>query len=63
MNKHITFAEVSMAITDYDRIERAIKYLEVNFIERPELRDVAKHIGLSEFHFQRVFSRWAGVRC
>lgn len=50
-----------MTNTDYDRIERAIKYLEVNFLEQPDLEDVARHIGLSEFHFQRVFSRWAGV--
>lgn len=50
-----------MANSDYDRIEQAIRYLEGHFRNQPELSEVARHIGLSEFHFQRLFSRWAGV--
>src|SRR5216117_4183964 len=50
-----------MAHTDYDRIEQAIGFLEKNFRTQPELREVAGHVGLSEFHFQRLFTRWAGV--
>lgn len=46
---------------DYTRIERAIEYLEGNFREQPELEDVARHVGLSPFHCQRLFTRWAGV--
>lgn len=47
--------------TDYERIEAAIHYLETNVTEQPDLKEVAAHVGLSEYHFQRLFSRWAGV--
>ena len=46
---------------DYDRVERAIRFLEENFRRQPGLAEVAAHSGLSEFHFQRVFSRWVGI--
>jgi AraC family transcriptional regulator of adaptative response/methylated-DNA-[protein]-cysteine methyltransferase len=46
---------------DYDRVESAIRYLEAHLEEQPELYEVAEHVGLSTTHFQRVFSRWAGI--
>ena len=46
---------------DYLRIEQAILYLENNYIDQPSLEDIAANIGLSEHHFQRLFTRWAGV--
>lgn len=46
---------------DYLRIEQAIAYLEDHFKDQPSLEEVAANIGLSEFHFQRLFTRWAGV--
>ena len=46
---------------DYLRIEQAILYLENHYKDQPELEEVAANIGLSEYHFQRLFSRWAGV--
>ncbi len=46
---------------DYLRIEQAILYLENHYKDQPGLEDVAAHIGLSEYHFQRLFTRWAGV--
>src|SRR5215208_3773072 len=46
---------------DYLRIEQAILYLENHYKEQPSLEEVAANIGLSEFHFQRLFTRWAGV--
>ena len=46
---------------DYDRVESAIHYLEAHVEDQPELEDVADHVGLSTTHFQRVFSRWAGI--
>ena len=46
---------------DYLRIEQAILYLENHYKDQPTLEDVAAHIGLSEYHFQKLFSRWAGV--
>jgi AraC family transcriptional regulator of adaptative response/methylated-DNA-[protein]-cysteine methyltransferase len=47
--------------TDYARIEQAILYLERNFRDQPALKEVAESIGLSEFHFQRLFTRWVGI--
>lgn len=47
--------------TDYRRIEQAISYLEEHALEQPSLDEVAEHIGLSPYHFQRLFKSWAGV--
>jgi AraC family transcriptional regulator of adaptative response/methylated-DNA-[protein]-cysteine methyltransferase len=46
---------------DYQRIEKAIHYLTVNFRQQPNLAQIAAQVGLSEFHFQRLFRHWAGV--
>ncbi len=46
---------------DYCRIQEAIRYLRAHADEQPQLDDVAEHVGLSKFHFQRLFRRWAGV--
>lgn len=46
---------------DYNRIERAILFLEENYHRQPELSEVAQSVHLSEFHFQRLFRRWAGI--
>lgn len=46
---------------DYDRVEQAIRFLEQSFEHQPSLSEIAGSIGLSEFHFQRLFSRWVGI--
>lgn len=46
---------------DFDRIAAAIGYLREHRLEQPTLQDVARHIGLSADHLQRVFQRWAGI--
>jgi AraC family transcriptional regulator of adaptative response/methylated-DNA-[protein]-cysteine methyltransferase len=46
---------------NYVRIEQAIKYLEENFRRQPELDEVAERVHLSPFHFQRIFTEWAGI--
>lgn len=46
---------------DYPRIEQAIAYILQNVPQQPALGEVARHIGLSPFHFQRLFRKWAGV--
>src|SRR5262249_39762333 len=59
MNTSATnFKELS---EDYLRIEQAILYLENHYKDQPGLEEIAAGAGLSEFHFQRVFTRWAGV--
>ncbi len=47
--------------SDYARIERAIRYLDRERATAPSLASVAEHVGLSESHFQRMFTRWAGI--
>jgi len=46
---------------NYQRIEQAIQYLEKNFQHQPELDEVAEKVHLSPFHFQRIFTEWAGI--
>ena len=46
---------------DYERIARAIGYLRRHAGDQPDLAAAARHVNLSEHHFQRVFTRWAGV--
>ena len=48
-------------MTDYQRIEKAIQYLVLNFKDQPELETIAEYAGLSPFHFQKMFTDWAGV--
>jgi AraC family transcriptional regulator, regulatory protein of adaptative response / methylated-DNA-[protein]-cysteine methyltransferase len=53
--------DYAQACRDYDRIEKAITYIESHYDRQPELKEIADHIGLSEFHFQRLFSGWVGI--
>lgn len=46
---------------DYLRIEQAIQYLEAQYQHQPELDEIAQKVGLSEYHFQRLFTRWVGI--
>ena len=46
---------------DYQLIEQAIRFIEANAHRQPELDEVAAAVGLSEYHFQRTFTRWAGI--
>ena len=45
----------------YELMAAAIAYLDAHRAEQPSLEAVAAHLGLSPAHFQRMFSRWAGV--
>ncbi len=46
---------------DYARVSAAIHYISDNWRAQPPLDDIAAHVGLSPFHFQRLFKRWAGI--
>lgn len=46
---------------DYARIEQAISYLDQNYQDQPGLEELAQRVHLSKFHFQRMFTRWAGI--
>lgn len=47
--------------TDFNRVAKAIGYLTDHVSEQPSLETVAARTGLSPFHFQRTFRRYAGV--
>ena len=46
---------------DFSRIAEAIEYINSNYKDQPDLDEVAQNIHLSPFHFQRMFTNWAGV--
>ncbi|WP_367023407.1 bifunctional helix-turn-helix domain-containing protein/methylated-DNA--[protein]-cysteine S-methyltransferase [Aliikangiella maris] len=46
---------------DYYRIEKAIHYIRQHFRQQPSLDEVAAVVNVSAFHFQRMFTEWAGV--
>jgi AraC family transcriptional regulator, regulatory protein of adaptative response / methylated-DNA-[protein]-cysteine methyltransferase len=46
---------------DYDRIARAIAFMRQHHLSQPDLATVAQHLRLSEYHFQRLFTQWAGI--
>ena len=48
-------------MSDYDRIATAIQYIQQNVYKQPGLDEIAAHVQLSSYHFQRLFSRWTGI--
>lgn len=48
-------------VLNYHRIAEAIDFIHLNFKQQPDLDEVAKKVFLSPYHFQRLFSDWAGV--
>lgn len=46
---------------DYNRIAKAIEYIQSNFKLQPSLDEVAQKINLSPAHFQKIFTDWAGT--
>jgi AraC family transcriptional regulator, regulatory protein of adaptative response / methylated-DNA-[protein]-cysteine methyltransferase len=46
---------------DFARMTRAIEFIESEFDRQPRLTEIAKHVGLSDFHFNRLFRRWTGL--
>jgi len=51
----------SQTAIDYERIEKAIQFLSENFHSQPSLKEISAKIHVSEYHFQRLFSRWVGI--
>ncbi len=46
---------------DYERVRQALEYVAGHYREQPSLARIAEHVHLSPYHFQRLFSRWAGT--
>jgi AraC family transcriptional regulator of adaptative response/methylated-DNA-[protein]-cysteine methyltransferase len=55
------FPAAKTGVRDYERVARAIEFLRRNAVSQPDLAAVARHLHLSQYHFQRLFTRWAGV--
>ena len=53
--------DYSQQSTDFQRIEKAIQFIEKNFKSQPNLDQMAKSVHLSKYHFERLFKRWAGI--
>jgi AraC family transcriptional regulator of adaptative response/methylated-DNA-[protein]-cysteine methyltransferase len=48
-------------MNDYERVANVIRFLDLHHTEQPDLNQLAATVGLSPFHFHRLFSTWAGV--
>jgi len=48
-------------MNDYERIARVLRYLDENHTDQPDLATLARHVGLSQHHFHRLFTSWAGI--
>jgi AraC family transcriptional regulator, regulatory protein of adaptative response / methylated-DNA-[protein]-cysteine methyltransferase len=48
-------------MNDYERIARIIRYLDERHTDQPDLTTLARHVGLSQHHFHRLFTSWAGI--
>lgn len=46
---------------DYERVASAIEFIRSNYKSQPTLNDIADHVHVSPYHFQRMFQEWAGV--
>lgn len=45
----------------YEKIAAAIAYIHAHHTEQPSLDEIAAAVHLSPYHFQRLFTEWAGV--
>jgi AraC family transcriptional regulator, regulatory protein of adaptative response / methylated-DNA-[protein]-cysteine methyltransferase len=58
---HLSTADGFVGSRDFARVARAVAYIDEHFREQPRLATIAAAARLSEFHFNRLFRRWAGV--
>ena len=63
LNEIVMFMKIlkPSATSDYSRMVRAIEFIAGRVQEQPSLSEVAAHVHLSPFHFQRLFRRWVGL--
>ncbi|BBO69444.1 methylated-DNA--protein-cysteine methyltransferase [Desulfosarcina alkanivorans] len=54
-------SDCSQQSEDFQRIEKAIQFIEQNFKSQPSLDQMAQSVHLSKYHFDRLFKRWAGI--
>jgi AraC family transcriptional regulator of adaptative response/methylated-DNA-[protein]-cysteine methyltransferase len=58
---YANLADYQQLSDDYEQVERALAFLEAHYREQPTLQEIAASAGLSEYHFQRLFTHWVGI--
>ena len=53
--------EIEKNSSTYNQIEKAIKYIDENFKSHPSIDEIAKNVGMSKYHFIRVFKDYVGL--
>lgn len=53
--------DIERSCEDYRKVETALRFISENFYKKPSLGEIAFSSGLSEYHFHRLFTRWAGI--
>lgn len=53
--------ELNSEHVHYQSVAKAIRFLVENRLEQPSLYDVSAALNMSEYHLQRVFTKWAGL--
>ncbi len=61
MEENMTMQDITTASADYVLVAQAIAYVTEHAAAQPALAEIAAGLGVSPFHLQRVFTRWAGV--
>ncbi len=51
----------TQAGNDYKIVAEAIRFIESHQRSQPTLAEIAASVNLSEYHFQRLFTRWVGI--
>ncbi len=54
-------ADYQQLSQDYETVGQAIDFLQTHYVEHPSLNEIARSVNMSEYHFQRLFSRWVGI--
>lgn len=53
--------KISESHANYNRVSKAIAFLSENYRTQPGLEKLSAEMGVSKYHFQRIFSEWAGI--
>lgn len=53
--------EPALEQNDFARIEKALEYMNDHGLEKVSFRDAARYVNMSEYHFHRTFTSWAGT--
>jgi AraC family transcriptional regulator, regulatory protein of adaptative response / methylated-DNA-[protein]-cysteine methyltransferase len=62
MDMRVTaFTDSFVDSREFARMTRAIEFIEREYQRQPRLAEIARYVGLSEFHFNRLFRRWTGL--